>query len=185
MRKLIVPFLATALSVLAATPTFDGMTAAIRSNDLRTLQVFLAVPQSANLANGLGATPLHYAALYGSAEALKCLLDAGAKPDVKNQSGATPLVYAAWSADRTRLLVEHGATVNVATNQGITPLMVAASVRGNFDTVKYLLEKGADSTPAIRWVETHCYGRRHSEIRRSSNFCLSAEPTQSVRIKVA
>lgn len=125
-------------------PAYADITQAIRSNDLAHLRQLLHSHEAANVANGLNATPLHYAALYGSPEAINVLLEAGADPNVRNSSGATPLVLAAFDFARTRLLVEHGAAVNAATNQGLTPLLVASAAHGNVATVRYLLDKGAD-----------------------------------------
>jgi len=144
MRNLITVLLFAALSLPAATATFNEVSGAIRENDLDQLHHLVQSSEAANVANSLQVTPLHYAALYGSPEALALLLEAGGNPNASNQSDVTPLVYAAWSFERTRLLVEHGATVNVATNQAITPLMVAVSLHGNTETVRYLLDKGAD-----------------------------------------
>ena len=144
MRTLLAILVAAGLSAAAAIPTFDDIVGAIRKNDLRALQGLVHSSEAANTANGLKVTPLHYAALYGSSEALAFLLEQGANPNARNQAGATPLVYAAWSFERTRLLVEHGAVVNIATKQGITPLLVASAAQGNADTLRYLLDKGAD-----------------------------------------
>src|ERR1039457_707419 len=144
MTKLLTIFIAAALSASAAVAALDEIASAIRQNDLDKLHRLVHSGETANTANGLRATPLHYAALYGSAEALQFLLKTGGDPNAKNQAGVTPLVYAAWSFERARLLVEHGAAVNVATNQGITPLLAAAAAQGNTATVRYLLDKGAD-----------------------------------------
>ena len=144
MRKLLAILAAAALSAVAAVPALDDIAGAIRKNDLVALHQLVTSRETANVTNGLKVTPLHYAAIYGSPEALAFLLESAADPNARNQSGATPLVYAAWSFERTRLLVEHGATVNVATNQGITPLMVASAARGNIAALRYLLDKGAD-----------------------------------------
>ena len=115
---------------------------AIRANDLDTLRHL-----SANAVNGkdrLETTPLHYAALYGSTESVRILLDLGADVKARNKSEATPLIYGACSFDKTRLLVEKGSDVNAHSTTGMTPLLIAASVHGNTETVRYLLEKGAD-----------------------------------------
>lgn len=126
----------------ASTPSdFAG---AIRANDLAALLKLASIPADVNVTDKLKSTPLHYAAIYGSAEAVRILLSAGADPNARNQSAATALMYAAWSFEKTRLLVEKGAEVNCAEKDGITPLMVAAAVQGNAGTVRYLIEKGAD-----------------------------------------
>src|ERR1700733_2673976 len=106
MRRLYCVLVAATLSAADAVPKLDEIDAAIRSNDLVQLRQLVRSRETANIANGLKATPLHYAALYGSIEALAFLLEKGADPNSQNQSGATPLIYAAWSFERTQLLVE-------------------------------------------------------------------------------
>lgn len=120
----------------------DDLFRLIRANDLDGLQRLADHP---NVANGIGETPLHYAATFGSVESVRILLDHGADPNARNRAGATPLVSAAYDLAKTRLLVEKGADVNAHAANGITPLMVAASVHGNVATVRYLLDKGADA----------------------------------------
>ena len=144
LRNLLGVFVAVAFSSAAASRTIEDIDRAIRSNDLTNLRQLVQSPDAANICDGLKATPLHYAAIYGSLEALQFLLDKGADPNAFNQAGATPLILAAWSFERARLLVEHGAAVSVATTHGITPLLVAAAASGNVRTVRYLLDKGAD-----------------------------------------
>src|SRR5690348_16925317 len=120
----------------------DDLFRLVRANDLDGLQRLAAHP---NVANGIGETPLHYAATFGSVESVRILLDHGADPNARNRAGATPLVSAAYDLEKTRLLVEKGADVNAHAANGITPLMVAASVHGNVATLRYLLDKGADA----------------------------------------
>ncbi len=93
----------------ATLPAFADFTLAIRANDLTALQKLASSPEAANVPGKLKATPLHYAAIYGSPEAIRILLNAGADPKATNGSAATPLIYAAWNLEKTRLLVENGA----------------------------------------------------------------------------
>ena len=125
----------------AASP--EDFARAIRGNDLTALRRLASTPAAANIENNLHSRPLHYAAIYGSAEAVRILLEAGADPNARNQQEATPLIYAAWNFEKTRLLVEKGAEVNVAAKNGTTPLMMAASAFGNIGSVRYLLDRGA------------------------------------------
>jgi ankyrin repeat protein len=137
-------FLMSAQDGVGIKVPLEKIDAAIRANDLTQLQSLVQSRETANTVNGLGATPLHHTAIYGSVEALTFLLDKGADPNSANQAGATPLIYAAWDFERTRILVLHGAKVNATTKQGITPLLVAAATHGNRKTLQYLLDKGAD-----------------------------------------
>lgn len=43
-----------------------------------------------------GETPLHRAAAFGTKEAIRLLLDAGARLDAKDMNGDTPLTWASW-----------------------------------------------------------------------------------------
>jgi ankyrin repeat protein len=83
------------------------------------------------------------AALNGSAEELKRVLDAGMNPNLKTAQGTTALMVAARDLEKVKLLIERGADVNSRTATGITPLMIAARYRGNVEVVRLLLKKGA------------------------------------------
>jgi ankyrin repeat protein len=135
-------FCATAVT-RATTP--EDFARAIRANDLSALRKLAGTPATANLENNLHSRPLHYAAIYGSADAVRILLEAGADPNARNQQEATPLIYAAWDFAKIQLLVDKGAQVNVAAKNGITPLMIAASALGNSRSAEYLLAHGADA----------------------------------------
>ena len=115
----------------------------IRANNLQALQE-MSRSGVAAVRDGLDWTPLHYAALYGSPAAMRILLAAGADPNARNRFKATPLMFAAYSLEKTRLLVEKGADVNAKANDGSTPLWVAAGAQGNEGTVRYLLQKGSN-----------------------------------------
>src|SRR5271165_3361898 len=125
------------------TPSADAVFRAIRANQLDELKR-LATAGGANVKDKLQTSPLHYAALYGNAASIKTLLEAGADPNALDNRGATPLVYAAYSFEKTKLLVDHGARVQVAAKNGVTPLDVAAVVHGNAPAVRYLLDHGAE-----------------------------------------
>ena len=60
-----------------------------------------------------------------------------------NKAGATALIRAATSYEKTRLLVAADANVRVRTALGNTPLILAARRAGNSRTVELLLEHGA------------------------------------------
>jgi ankyrin repeat protein len=135
--------LAFGADVGANQPTAADYLRAIRSNDLATLKS-LCKSSPASVRDRLEYTPLHYAAIYGSAEAVRIVLEAGGDPNARNKTQATPLMYAAWDLERTRLLVKEGGDVNAKASDGSTPLSVAISAPGNEATIRYLIDKGAD-----------------------------------------
>ena len=82
-------------------------------------------------------------ALNGTAVELKKLLDRGLNPNEKTPRGTTLLMLAARDMEKVKLLIERGADVNARAETGITPLMIAARFRGNTETVRLMLKKGA------------------------------------------
>jgi ankyrin repeat protein len=94
-------------------------------------------------------TPLMRAALFGSAEDVRAALKE--KPDVN--ATATPLritalMCAAHDAAKLRLLIDAGADARASTTAGHTALLVAADYAGAVDSVRVLLQHGAD--PNVR-----------------------------------
>ena len=71
------------------------------------------------------------------------LLVAGADVNAKNDFGATPLIWAAGGAAKSRLLIARGADVNARSKQGRTALMMAARRDGNSELLRLMLAKGA------------------------------------------
>lgn len=144
-RRLLISVLLLFVAIASAPAQSDTIAifGVIRSNDLGALKILARDPQNIRAADRLGNTPLHYAALYGSAESVRILLDAKADPNAVNSQGATPLLLGSWDSSRALLMLKKGAKANVATHNGRTPLMVAVSTYGNSTTVKRLIESGA------------------------------------------
>ncbi|KZL84908.1 ankyrin unc44 [Colletotrichum incanum] len=124
---------------------------AVKENNIDTCKVLMQhEPDLVNFQSAEGLVceaPIHMAAREGYTEIVRCLLDAGAQPDLLSYHWQeTPL----WSACyRGRLeiaqLLYHKApeTLNTPSHDGNTPLIVACGA-GNPCLVKFLLEKGAD-----------------------------------------
>jgi ankyrin repeat protein len=117
---------------------------AIRSGDRQTFQKMLQRhPKAANRRGPGGSTPLMYAALYGDSDSVQRLLKSGADPNVRNDAGATALMWAVEDPEITRLLLRHGADVNARSGDSMTPLIIAAGHFGSGAAVtKLLLEAG-------------------------------------------
>lgn len=77
------------------------------------------------------------------------LIQKGARIDLKDSQGNTPLMIAArvGNVDAARLLIAHGAQINAANGTGETPLIMAVQ-RRDLAMVRLLLTQGAD--PAKR-----------------------------------
>jgi ankyrin repeat protein len=88
---------------------------------------------------------LHIVARDRNYEWLSFLLGKGAKPDLENAQGNTPLAIAAqlgW-VEGAQLLISRGIDVNKANNAGETPLILAVHKR-DLPMVRLLLGAGAD-----------------------------------------
>src|SRR5215218_10095696 len=96
---------------------------------------------------GDGFTPLHLAAFFGGAEAVRAILAAGADPDADadNPFKVRPLHSACATGDRdsARALLAAGANPNLAQQGGYTPLHSAAHL-DDPELTALLLEHGAD-----------------------------------------
>lgn len=120
---------------------------ALRNGDHKRFGALLREnPKAVNLKGPGGSTPLMYAALYGDSESVRLLLKSGADPNLRNEAGATALMWAADDLEKARLLLERGADPNIFSDDGITALMIAAGRFGSGPVVKALLDHGAKAS---------------------------------------
>jgi hypothetical protein len=101
-----------------------------------------------------GYTPLALAALWGKKDVVEVLIQNGANVNSRDLSGDHPLLFAVGSPDIIRLLLDNGA-VAVIDHGGYhkLPALHCAVSQGQIDTVKLLIEYGANIE--IRTVDGH------------------------------
>ncbi len=129
-------------------PKAVAMVDALRSGDRQGFARMAAEdPKLLNARGPEGSTPFQYAVLYTDAATLERLMQQGADPNKRNDSGATALMWAALDLEKTRVLLAHGADVNARSDDARTALMIAAGKPGGVATVKLLLAKGAKTNP--------------------------------------
>jgi len=90
--------------------------------------------------------PLFEAADNGHADAVRLLLDRGAKPDNLNSFGLTALQLAVGGGHKevVKLLIECGANINILYDDTEDTLLHDAAMMGYQDIIQILLDSGAD-----------------------------------------
>ena len=151
MKRSLLPALvalALAFSSSAQQPTpADQFYQAIRANDIQAIRALVA-SHGTSVQDAIGMTPLILASAFGTYDAARLLVDAGADVKAGSKAGVTPL-HVAWRDEAiVRLLLAHSADVHAKTQIGATPLIVAASATGSEKVVQLLLDKGADANAA-------------------------------------
>jgi len=91
-----------------------------------------------------GTPALMLSAVYTDAAVMKALLDRGADPNATNAAQATALHWSGGDPAKVKMLVLKGADVKAVSAAGRTALAIAAGRDGSFETVKLLVEHGAD-----------------------------------------
>ena len=169
MKKLLSLYVALALSLVLGIAVYAAdihtihtdLMDAIWAKNIQKVKELISrganVNTDMNVASASGITPLMATAATpdGPIEIARLLLESGAKVNVADWFGWTPLMYASYNG-RThlaKLLISKGADVNAKSNVGWTPLMYAA-YKGRADIGKLLIEKGADVTAKTRGGET-------------------------------
>lgn len=114
---------------------------ALRNNDVAFLETHLD-KTNVDSRDDHGGTLLMHAALVGSPQALRLLLDRGADVNNRNSFEATALIWGARDPAKVSMLLARGADVNAQSKQGRTPLIVAA--QGSPESVRLLLARGAN-----------------------------------------
>ena len=127
-------------------PRVDRYRSALRERDRRQISRLAATPGLPTARGKGGLTPLHHAAVLGTAAELRDLLGRGAKIDAPDDRGVTPLMLAVANEPNARFLIGRGANIDAVADDG-TSVLVAAAGRAEADLVRYLLDRGAKVEP--------------------------------------
>ena len=115
-----------------------------------------------------GRTPLHWTAIKSTAANITALLRRGAKVNVRNLDGETPLTFAANKDTAIVItLLDAGADVNAKNRTGTTSLHRAAS-SGSSANVIALLDAGADAKAKDKYGFTPFFWAE--ELKRREEF---------------
>ena len=153
MRSTTIHALAAAaalLAVPAAAQTYSesyNFLKGVRERDAAAVQAIAARPNPAvlNARDGSGEGALHILVRGRDLTWLSFLIARGARPDLQDNQGNTPLSLAAqlgWVEGAERLLAR-GANPNLANNRGETPLIFAVQ-RRDLSMVRVLMRGRAD-----------------------------------------
>jgi ankyrin repeat protein len=160
---------------------------AVKERDSQKVTDLLASPSSTvintkDAGNGNGA--LHILARERDGTWLNFLLTKGARADLQNASGDTPLLIATqigW-AEGADILLRRGANVDLANRQGETPLILAVQNR-DIALVRLLLAKGANPkrTDSVAGYSALDYAKRDGARGASILKLLEAPPAKPAR----
>ena len=129
----------------------SGLMIGAWENNLDLMRLFLSRGADINQVNSNGETPIVLAALRGHLNAVKWLVDRGARINAPNRQWSA-LHYAVFSGhvEVADYLIDQGADIQARTTNGSTVLMMAI-YEGREDLARKLIEKGADRSPKNDW----------------------------------
>lgn len=131
-------------SLLPPRPSLHG---AAENGDLDLMvKLLTSTPSDANAQDPVsGLRPLTCAIRGNRPDAIRMLLEAGAKPHACNRDGSIPLLHAASgnNVEAVQLLLDHGADVDQTDGNGMTALRSAVFIRSE-KMAGLLLDRGAD-----------------------------------------
>jgi ankyrin repeat protein len=156
----------------------------VRDGDLPVAQALLDGGADVNAQDDLGTTILMHAVLDADLGVVKLLLSKGADVNVQNKKGATALLWALHDPDKVKLLLDQGAKIpeevvfavaaipggsrtlklladrgaNLKVSKGGYMPLGAAMRGGDLDTIRFLIDHGADLGARTKSGYTALYG---------------------------
>jgi len=125
---------------------------AVRNNNIGEVSAFLRNSADVNAYDSDSDNVLINAAMYASVECMELLLQHKANPNAANVFGQRPLMLCTNDLDKMKLLLRYGANINDTTQSGNSAFLMACTGDGKYETVKWLIDNGADIT-AKRWTK--------------------------------
>ena len=128
---------------------------AARKGDATAVRALLKQqPNSVNVADADGTTPLHWATDLDDLATAQLLIRAGANARAANRYGVTPLYSAALhgNAPMLELLLKAGVDIEAPLPEGETALMTAART-GKVDAMRVLIAHGANVNAREKWKQ--------------------------------
>lgn len=123
-----------------ATPLFLAM------GNIKGFKRLLELGASPNQIFGDGSSIMYWVAIHSDVRFLKLALEYEGNPNLVAGSLKETPIFSMMGPDNKNkipIIIQAGADMNYQRSNGETPIMVAAGL-GQFDTVLYLLEQGAD-----------------------------------------
>lgn len=142
----------------------EGLTALHIATSPEVAQFLIKNGADVNAQATDGRTPLAWA-VYGNIDVVKVLLGHGAKVDLADNAGETPLHHTP-KPEVAELLVAHGANVNARDKKGRTPLHRHSDYLENPATIRVLLAKGADVRALTEVGQTPLHLVRSEEVAK-------------------
>ena len=137
------------------------------------LQSIIDLDANVNARNKQNCTALMFACLKGNEDAMNVLLSFGADRIIEDDSGNTWIHYAVLgdcSKEVLHSMIDLGADVNAANKKNCTALMFA-SLMGNVDAMKVLLNAGAnmaiENVVGNTWIHYAIYGDCSKDVIQS------------------
>ncbi|MCW3116987.1 MAG: Ankyrin [Chitinophagaceae bacterium] len=151
---ILVTVLTAALFAQKAEAQQSSLLAAVKNNNIKEVKLLLDKGADPNACDDDSDNVLINAALYASVDCMKLLLEGKANPNLKNKLGQTPMMFCTHEAGKMKLLFQYGADINAKSNSGNTPLLIACMGNGQFENIKWLVDKGADPLARNQGKET-------------------------------